>query len=128
MFFTLNKIALNDKKDKYYRRAVMVGSNCLLEESHKIVGYVQLQNDLELYQGKQKTPKYTIHVLEGEESEERIKYLKRFIRKAEKWENKNHARRTYICSTFPKDCFDKCRFGIIDITCVDRLWRKILDT
>lgn len=127
MFCSVNKVALSDKKDKYYRRAVMIGSNCLLEENHKVVAYVQLQNDLELYQGKEKTPKYDLFVLSGDESAERIKSLKRFIRKAETWEKKKSARRTYVCYTLPKDYFDKCRFGIIDITRYDRFWKKTLN-
>lgn len=127
MFCAVNKVALSDKKDKYYRRAVMIGSNCLLEENHKIVGYTILQNDLELYRRQQKTPRYDIYVLEGEESAERIKYLKRFIRKAEKWENENHEKRKYVCHTLPKDYFAKSRFGIIDITYYDRFWKKELN-
>lgn len=127
MFCSVNKIALSDKKGKYYRRAVMIGSNCLLVENHKIVGYVILQNDLELYQGKEKTPRYDIIVLEGEESAERVKFLKRFIRKAEKWENLNYKRRKYFCGKYRKDYFEKRRFGIIDITCYDRFWKKELN-
>ncbi len=84
----------NGKADRVYRRAVFLNDTILVQHGDDIVAYAYLQS------ASGNTGHFVIEVTAGAggervDCEEVVRYVKRFIGNAGKWERSAFARRTY---------------------------------
>ena len=96
----------NGKADRVYRRAVFLNNSTLVQHGDSIVAFVYLKA------AEGSTGHYVIEVATdtASECEEVVRYVKRFIGNAKKWEHTEFTKRRYDVRAV--DRFDLSRFSI----------------